>query len=248
MEGWPPSQIVVFDNTGLALENSAGTNARDQPTYLNYSHLQQTYGVAIYKLLVRHSFSQGQNALLRFAQIHELPDFFWAHQDILVRSESDASPSLYDNIITMKRLLHEKFLSQSDWAFVWFDYDNLSHVNVAAASAIGLWDIFIPYYFSDCDYYRRARQHHLAIVDFYAGPIWSLAGCVDQHLWTDPSRLDTLLPKLVQEKRRDESGRSRWQGMLPDGKRTDDFGEGFQAMVEAGKRVFKLKWGTYRCA
>ena len=165
-----------------------------------------------------------------------------------MRSENDNSPSFFDNIIEEKRLLDRKFLSQSDWAFIWFGYDNLAHVNVAAASVIGLWDIFIPYYFSDCDYYRRARGHHLAIIDFYAGRIWSLADCVDQYLWADPPGLDIVLDELAQRKRQNKSGRNYWQGKLSDGKRTDDFGYGFQKLVDAGRNVYKEKWGTLRCA
>ena len=76
MEGWPPSQIVVFDNTGVALRNDAGINARDQPTYLNYTHLQRIYGVAIYKLPVRLTFSQCQNYFLDVAQHQNITNFF----------------------------------------------------------------------------------------------------------------------------------------------------------------------------
>jgi hypothetical protein len=95
--------------------------------------------------------------MLDITRQHNITDYFWAHQDIVVRGESAESPSFYDKVIEEKHLLHHKLPSQFGWAFVWFAYDNLAHVNVPAADIVGAWDMFIPYYSSDCDYNRRTR-------------------------------------------------------------------------------------------
>jgi hypothetical protein len=43
------------------------------------------------------------------------------------------------------------------WGCIFTAYDALVALNVKACMAVGPWDVNLPWYLSDCDYYRRLR-------------------------------------------------------------------------------------------
>jgi len=256
-EGWPASQIIVLDNTGASRENSHGLNDPHHHTFLNYTLLRHMYGVNVRQSPVRLTFAQLQNLLLELARAAKWDDFYVSHQDVVVRSTLDAGASrpLYHN------LLHEYFATKrefsenpSQWAFCFFHYDWLSHVNVLAADRIGPWDVLIPWYPSDCDYYGRARLAGLSIFDYYVGEFHDVAQCI-----SDPERLlflaeggqeyrdvEKLLRDLANAKSRNKKGRNTWQGQQHGGI-SDDFGPRFFEVLNAGRKSYRMKWGTTQC-
>ncbi|KAK5947820.1 hypothetical protein OHC33_011161 [Knufia fluminis] len=183
VEGWPSDQIVVFDNSGHAHENVRGTADPVEHYFLDYNRLRHLYGVALYQIPVRLSFSQFQNLLLTIAEREGLFDYFWTHQDVVVQPIVNFYPSLFHGVLAEMEELGLKFSYPSkNWALGFFDYDRLAHVNTMAAQVIGRWDTMIPYYPTDCDYYGRARSRRLFIFDFPAARFYDIGECLpDPH-------------------------------------------------------------------
>ncbi|KAK5082543.1 hypothetical protein LTR70_007649 [Exophiala xenobiotica] len=262
-QGWPPSQIVIFDNTGHATENAEGSTDPYMHYFLNHTHIRYVYGVAVYAISRRLTFAECQNLFLHVAQREDIYDFFWAHQDVVVMQDETLYPSLFEAVVAEKRELVRKFGTRSrNWAVGYFDYDKLAHVNVLAADVIGLWDIRIPYYPSDCDYYGRARRAGLYIFDFPAARFFDVAVCLTnpQELFASAGvsaqrRLESTLKSMAVSKAAGDrwwhfwlsDRRNIWQGRNADGSISPDFGDGWRQQIVAGRKFFKHKWGTSEC-
>ena len=94
-------------------------------------------------------------------------------------------------------------LKKMQWAIKFFDFDNLALVNVEAWKRIGPWDVFIPYYNTDCDAYARIKLHGFRKDEVQAGYIFDIAGVVED-------------PEIRFFPAEDESDRKKW-GLAPDG-------------------------------
>lgn len=256
-EGWPHDQIVVVDNTGHAIENMQGLSMTVDAHFLNYTRLRTVYGVAVYSATTSLSLAQFQNLLLFRAQREGIADYYWSHQDVVVRSRPELFLSVFEAILAEKRSLLQKFgHHSSQWAVGFYDYDRLAHFNTLNAHTVGDWDVFIPFYPADCDYYGRARRANRFIYDFPRAYVYDVAQCLNDvsHLCPQASPehvdLDSLLQKMSDEK--EHSGkRNSWHknddvvdvanGISP------DFGRGFSMQIEAGRKWYKLKWKTNSC-
>lgn len=248
-EGWPPSQIVVVENTGQSDFNAQGTiNPRD-PTFMNYSLLLDTYGVNIYRSPVRQTFAQMQNLLLELARERNWTDFYQSHQDIVVRGRG--SEAFYHAVLREHALASAH---GNDWAFTFFEYDWLSHINTQSTINVGPWDFLIPWYTADCDYYSRTRHEGLKILSFSAGDIFDVAACLpDPEALLAPRNTttyflaDTALRTLAQTKKHSKKGRNTWQGLQEDGTISSGFGPSYKHLVEAGRTNYFRKWHTHSC-
>lgn len=74
-----------------------------------------------------------------------------------------------------KRSLEKR---RTKWAVKFFDFDNLALINVAAWRKIGQWDVFIPYYNTDCDAYSRLTMAGYHREDVQAGYMYDVASAV----------------------------------------------------------------------
>jgi hypothetical protein len=254
-EGWPPSQIVVVDNTGSWWANLHERLTQDNHTFLNHTLLRQTYGVNIYAMPTRLSFAQLQNTLLTLARTSGWPDFYSSHQDIVIRSSIVKVGMPFYHSVLQERELHSPVpATDSTWAITFFHYDWLARTNVHAATQVGSWDVLIPWYPTDCDYYRRTRLRGYSIVDHYAGEIFDLATCLPDpetklFLPTDAAQNANVTETLRQmgiSKGEHKQGRNIWQGRERGGI-ADDFGPRFTELVQAGRENYRAKWGTSRC-
>ncbi len=254
-EGWPPSQIVVVDNSGAARDNLRGKLTAGHHDFLNYSLLLSTYGVSVYRFAVRQTFAQLQNTLLELARENRWPSFYTSHQDVIVRSSRNRTQgSFFHRVLEHQRHLQEVPERLDRWAFSFFHYDWLSHVNVLAAESIGAWDVLIPWYPTDCDYYSRTRMSGYAIIDHYAGEFYDVSSCLaeaDRVLFlptnsTEGRVLAETLEDMARNKKTIRDGRNTWQGQQSDGV-SDDFGPRYKEMVAAGRRNYRRKWGTANC-
>ncbi|KAJ9657847.1 hypothetical protein H2198_004043 [Neophaeococcomyces mojaviensis] len=254
-EGWPCSQIVVVDNTGHALENAAGSVQDSEHYHLNYTRMQKNYGVSVFGLPIRLTFAQYQNWLLHLAKREGIDDFYWSHQDIIVRSDPNLFPSFFHGILAEKEQLASRFSKGSkEWAFGFFSYDWLAHVNVRAAEVVGQWDQWIPYYHSDCDYYGRARRKELLMFDFPIGRFFDVGSCLTspqalfaQAQFDNAFELDDVLQQMHGTKADERNHGGSWQGRTADKDVSDDSGPGFEYQIDAGRKWFKKKWGTWQC-
>ena len=254
-EGWPASQIIVVDNSGTSRENLQGYLTEADHTFLNYTLLLRSYGVSIFRSPVRQSFAQLQNMLLELAQESRWQDYYSSHQDVIVRSSMETKDApFFLNILQQQRQLRQISEKTRPWAFYFFNYDWLVHVNVHAAQQIGPWDVLIPWYPTDCDYYARTRMKGLSIIDYYAGEFYDVSSCLvnaDEMLFlarnsSKDSQLEDVLKNMVVAKTTHKAGRNTWQGRQLGGI-SDDFGRRFQVSVEAGRRSYRMKWGTAAC-
>lgn len=65
------------------------------------------------------------------------------------------------------------------WANVFFSYDRLALVNVAAYKSIGAWDTLIPFYMTDCDMHSRLTMGSYEIFERRAGLIYDVASSLE---------------------------------------------------------------------
>lgn len=266
-EGWPSSQIIVIDNTGMAELNVQRILNFENHSFLDYSLLLRSYGVHIYRTPTRLTLSQLQNLMLSLAREEGWSDFYQSHQDIVVRSRlpknaTEPYRSFYQRVLQEHSEVRAKY-GPTEWGLGFFHSDWLSHVNVLAANKIGPWDVLIPYSPADCDYYSRTRLKGFKIFDFDAGDIYDVATCLDEvedhlvdFLFSSDHRAltDRTLLAMEWEKRKGrgkgnglERHDNTWQGRLYDGSLANDFGPMFQSLVEVGKKNYRLKWRTDQC-
>jgi hypothetical protein len=90
---------------------------------------------------------------------------------------SHADPNFQPRSKLKKREL-EKRKSKKGWAVKFFDFDNLALINVAAWRKIGQWDVFIPYYTTDCDAYSRMVLAGFRRDDVQAGHMFDVASVI----------------------------------------------------------------------
>ncbi|KAK6530669.1 hypothetical protein TWF281_007508 [Arthrobotrys megalospora] len=185
--GWPRSQIFVIDNSGTMDANLRGYLSDTNPFFLDYNIYRRGYGVNIIRTPTLFSFAQLQNFMLSTAMNNGWSHYFWSHQDVAVLSDESKVPfkSLYENTLSSLISLYPTMNSTDarkegkQWGIVWYGFDWLALVNVAAATdremGVGAWDTFIPYYHSDCDYYERMRLSGYSILERRVGWIFDLA-------------------------------------------------------------------------
>lgn len=251
-EGWPPTQIVVVDNSGMSRQNFEGRLTISNHAFLNYTLLLNSYGVNVYRSPVRNTFAQLQNMLLELARESRWKDFYTSHQDVIVRSAT-GSPFFHQILEEQKQARHS-VNGPEKWAFYFFHYDWLAHVNVDATYDIGPWDVLIPWYPADCDYYTRTRMKGFSILDYYAGDFYDVASCLpdaDRFLFSPTNSSDYFqaqeaLKIMAGSKEANKAGRNTWQGRQLT-RISEDFGQRFHLLVEAGRRSYRLKWGTSAC-
>lgn len=99
--------------------------------------------------------------------------------------------------------LQKRGSTKPKWAIKFFDFDNLALINVDAWKTIGAWDVFIPYYNTDCDAYARILLNGFTKDEAQAGYIFDVAGIIE-----DPE--DRFFPAEKVEDRK------KW-GLAPDG-------------------------------
>lgn len=266
--GWPPTDVIVVDNSGTMDANPNGMLSTVNPFYLDVKSLLSHYGVSVLQTPTLLTFAQLQNFFLRTAMAYEWPIFFWSHMDVLVLSDETAIPykSFSEKVLD---ILGECENNMDAWALKWFAYDHLTMVNVEAWRFIGPWDMFIPYYTADCDDYSRMvmNGYDRAETDAKAGMIFDVASVIESpELLFLPTkaeqgllnskryqRLLAELRKMEKEKQRNPGGRNTRQGVNDKGKGepwTYDpkgFRRGWWELAEMGKRLYTEKWGQGEC-
>lgn len=273
--GWPRQDIIIVDNSGTFDANPRGQLSKDNPFFLDYDLFRFRYGVSILQTPVLLNFAQLQNFMLQVASTRDWPYYFWGHMDVGIQSREDETPykSFYQGVLdVLNETLTEQAAGDSKWAAKFFAFDNLSLVNVNAWRHIGQWDVFIPYYITDCDAYGRLKMMGYTIKDHNVGYIWDLADHVENpetKFFPDPTspesqndvqinstrfhELRNEFHQLQGAKHGNEKGRNTWQNEQKGGK-----GEpwtydpaGFQVAwwqtADDGRKMYEKKWGTSDC-
>ncbi|PON20637.1 hypothetical protein TGAM01_v210511 [Trichoderma gamsii] len=180
--GWPREDIVIIDNSGTADANNLNLLSASNPFSLDYDLFRNRYGVSILQTSVLLNFAQLQNFMLRVAMARHWPYFFWSHMDVGILSHEEETPysSFYERVLNILDEAESSRLSgKSKWGVKFFNFDFLTLVNVDAWRRIGGWDVFIPYYTTDCDAYGRLKIQGYDIDRVGAGHIWDVATVVE---------------------------------------------------------------------
>ncbi|KAM0255251.1 hypothetical protein ACHAQJ_005959 [Trichoderma viride] len=245
--GWPREDIVIIDNSGTADANNLKLLSTSNPFYLDYDLFRYRYGVSILQTSVLLNFAQLQNFIMRVAMARHWPYFFWSHMDVGILSHEEDIPysSFYQRVLDVLDEAETSRLSgKSKWAVKFFNFDFLTLVNVDAWRQIGQWDVFIPYYTTDCDAYGRLKMLGYQIDGVAAGHIWDVADFVEDpeaKFFPSSSRandeksnntasddnapnsdrfkaLKDELQKIQDAKMANSDGRNTWQNMQKGGK------------------------------
>ncbi|KAK6544692.1 hypothetical protein TWF694_001378 [Orbilia ellipsospora] len=247
--GWPRSQIYIIDNSGTMDANYKDLLSIDNPFHLNYTTFRGRYGVNIVRTPALLNFAQLQNYMLATAMNRNWTHYYWTHQDIVVLSDELKTPyrSLYENVLLSLAEVYPTMSSMEEdsrWGIVWYDFDWLTLVNVAAAAdtkhGVGSWDTFIPYYATDCDYYERLRLSKFPILEKKVGDIFDLSTAVpdpehaffvrgNQTAEGSPEEIEEEAPGSAQYKElkkelkvmmanKGKTGRNTWQDVQKGGK------------------------------
>jgi hypothetical protein len=175
------------------------------------------------------TFAQLQNFYLYTATENGWEYYFWSHMDVVALSvesairfppatitpaasfttdaESWESNTLYRNCLsTLREVSGNETLR---WATVFFSYDRLALVNVAAFKSVGAWDTMIPFYMTDCDMHARLTMGGYDIFERKAGLLYDVAssledvavlyrqkngpkGEIEEASWVDPNLLERI--------------------------------------------------------
>lgn len=247
--GWPREDIIIVDNSGTNDANNLKLLSNDNPFFLDYDMFRYRYGVSILQTSVLLNFAQIQNFLMRVAMARHWPYFFWSHMDVGILSHEEESPytSFYERVLkVLDEAETSRVSGKSKWAVKFFNFDYLTLVNVEAWRHIGQWDVFIPYYATDCDAYARVKMAGYSIDRVGVGHIWDVANYVEdpesKFFPASPASIDANkesavnitadnepnserfkalreeLQKIQDAKMSDSKGRNTWQNMQKGGK------------------------------
>lgn len=274
--GWPPSDIVIVDNTGTMDSNPLGKLSRDHYFFLDYTKLR-SLGVGILQTPTLFTFAQLQNFYIRTALAQGWKNFFWSHMDVLVLGEEDKIP--FRSFSRRIQDVVEKYHARSDWAIKWFSCslgmkacDMLVWVNVPAWQKIGSWDPFIPYYSTDCDAFSRMVLHGYSRDDAAkhdgAGYVFDVRTLLDNPekilfpttVDEEPNseryrKLKKALDEMENVKLSGDGQRNEWQEVNSGRKQSTKnwsydpkaFRTGWWSLSDAGKGFYHKKWGTDAC-
>lgn len=259
--GWPASDIFIIDNTGTMFSNRRAQLSIQNPSFLDYHRLEKIYNVNIIMTPTRLSFSQLQNFFLHEALVRDWTHYFWSHMDVVALSTIDPSNTGYQSLYRRVVADLEASTSSKEWAIRFYAYDRLAVVSVAAFDSIGGWDTSIPYYSSDCDVYGRlnmAGYNRNPSPDI--GQIFDVATAMEDVtvLFLAGSPYTPLYDSLYYNmsrnmEQKNKAERNTWQAVQQGGQGEPYYYKmsGWEIvrtnMIEVGRKIFRLKWGTSQC-
>ncbi|KAK6351004.1 hypothetical protein TWF718_004182 [Orbilia javanica] len=266
--GWPPSELIVIDNSGVMDSNLRGLLTPKNPWYLNHTRLTQL-GVSVKRTPTLLSFAQLQNFYINYAIEQDWDYYFWSHMDVVVLSneweEDKKYKGLYEKAVDVLRATLDE---RRHWALKFFAYDWLTLVNVEAMKDVGVWDTQIPYYMTDCDMYARLDMKKWTLDPVDAGLVYDVASHLKDLsvLYPDEgheSELNTTrfndlkkeLKFMMEEKQNNTgpSGRNYWQARQDGGqgepfwRNPQGFEKAINFWIEKGRELFRLKWNYPNC-
>jgi hypothetical protein len=188
-----------------------------------------------------------------------------------LRTVIDPSYAPYDQLLVDTRLESKP----GRWALRFYAYDRLTLMNAKALEDTGGWDIWIPYYGTDCDMYERFTMHGWSQGNGHVGAVYDVGSSLeDLHVLyrdrKDPNRnpnstepdtrnseeyrsLRAYMDQMSAAKNDHEGGRNFWQATQSGGQGEPYYidGDGFEKAIrmtmDHGGNVMSEKWGTHGC-
>ncbi|KAK9825705.1 hypothetical protein WJX81_008216 [Elliptochloris bilobata] len=147
----------------VVLDNSPGRDAaRDR--------FMAAAGVEVVATRTPLSFAQLQNAVRALALDRRLDFYFWGHADIVLVGRAQGRRFGAAALRCVARVAK----AAPGWGVIFFGYDWFAAYSAAAAASVA-WDILIPHYKADCDYYHRVRAAGHSVHGCYAGRVYDMA-------------------------------------------------------------------------
>lgn len=194
--------------------------------------------------------------------------YFWSHKDVKILADEERVPykSFYELILDDLLEVSQNF---DNWALHFYSFDWLTLVNVKTYDLMGGWDVAIPYYTSDCDFYSRVMMWgdetnngwNLLSIDSPKSSIYDTSQPLnDLRVFFPLSRTEELgsaryqkLKRTLQYDMAQKGGgdeRNIWQNRQKGGQNEPYFrsswirDESFRRLDALGKEIFELKWHT----
>ena len=243
----------------IIVDNSAG-----QLVVKKRYWLVNEYGTMIVTILPIFSFlsfSHLQNLFLSIAQQSKCYAYSWSHMDIvLLPFEEDwrifkNNRSTYNDSASLSQTIYHKFLgsihhtnhTKNQWGLIFYAYDLLAAVRTSAYTTTGPFDISIPQYKADCDYYKRLELKGYQKIQKHIVHIFHMPNVLERKLREEMKscewyRAKEILYIAANNSSRNED-RTNWR--LNDMRRADR--EAASILTPAGWTYFKRKWGTDDC-
>jgi hypothetical protein len=169
-----------------------GVSILQTPTLLNFAQLQNFFlRTAIARQWPFYFWSHMDIAILSGEDIEPYKSFYHRVIDVLDSVGLDQYSTLppttaqeegrEDETGAMHTLtdIGKRRTEDPTWAIKFFEFDNLALINVEAWKQIGPWDVFIPYYNTDCDAYARILLNGYTKDEVQAGYIFDVADVVE---------------------------------------------------------------------
>ncbi len=132
---WP--YTVIADNSEAGLDPSA-------------------WPVEVVPSSVPLTFSQSMNLLQRWAAERSCDALIYMHND------AEAGPGTAERLL---EIIEEAFITDPGWGVTFTLYDTMASLNMTAVGKVGAWDITLPQYYADNDYYRRIRLAGFGVIE-----------------------------------------------------------------------------------
>ncbi|KAF3910736.1 hypothetical protein ABW21_db0209187 [Orbilia brochopaga] len=167
-----------------------------------------------------------------------------------------------------RRELEVDYASGRPWGIVFHAFAGLTLMNVKAAAdekmGVGAWDILIPYYGSDCDYYERLRLTGWAMLLRNAGVVFDVFKAAEnveslffaddaEHAQLQSDRYRNATAQLLELSVRKDRPAEGLKTTFPAGRGepwTYDphgYDQGWWYMADVGRQIYQKKWGTDNC-
>lgn len=246
----------------ILIDNSPGKLAISRRDWL-----EEEYGRMIITILPAPSFlsfSHLQNLFLTIADESDCQYYSWSHMDVILlplyetwkTSKKNMGGSGNDrNSAPMASTVYSLFLNSiiqvnttvNDWGLIFYSFDWLAAVRTTAYKSTGLFDIAIPQYKADCDYYKRLELQGYKAVNQRIAHIFHMPKALESKFTQEMKtckweRAKEILDYTATNYSKKHE-RTAWR--LVDMRTADR--EASSILTPAGWAYYKKKWGTDDC-
>ncbi|CAF1402541.1 unnamed protein product [Adineta ricciae] len=251
---------VGWQNVVL-VDNSPGKLAVKRRDWLarKYGHMI----IAILPTSSLLSFSHLQNLFLDIAQQSKCDFYSWSHMDIMLlplsedwaiakeninktvgAKSSDAHPhTVYTKMLNSIRQANR---TENNWSVIFYHYDLVIAVRTSAYISNGPFDIYIPQYTADCDYYRRLKLSGYVSINQHIVHIFHMPKVLKNELVEELKTCAWKRAKEILHISADDGrdiNRTQWRR---NNMRIADR-EAEPLLYTAGLTYYQKKWNTRNC-
>ncbi|UJR12408.1 hypothetical protein I4U23_016585 [Adineta vaga] len=209
------------------------------------------------------SFSHLQNLFLNIAQQSKCDFYSWSHMDIMLlplsedwtivkensnRTVDARSSDAHSHIVYTKMLnsIRQVNRTENNWSVIFYRYDLVIAVRTSAYISTGPFDIYIPQYTADCDYYKRLKLKGYKLVNQHIAHIFHMPKVLENELVEELKTCEWKRAKEILHISADNGSdinRTQWRR---NNMRIADR-EAEPLLYTAGLTYYQKKWNTRNC-